>query len=193
MNITSILNYMSFTGMIAIPMVFLLVAKVMDLSVGAVTGFLSAILAILCKNIGLSPIVSVAIIILLGLIIGYINGLLIVQFKNKRIHTYNCNDVFIQRFDAGCFGGRNIVQLPETLIAPSSISLLGLNLNIYMFIFIAIIGWFILQKTAFGKNVYIIGNNEVIAKILSGSKQQPHNKTVCICLPESYVPYVRIL
>lgn len=162
-NMSSMLNYISFTGMIAIPMVFLLVAKVMDLSVGAVTGFLSAILAILCKNLGFSPLLSVLIILVLGAVIGFINSYLIVNIKiNSFIATIAMMYLYRGLMQV-VMGGRNIGELPKKLITPSSIEFLGLNLNVYVYIIIIFIGWFFLQKTAFGKNVYIIGNNEEIA------------------------------
>lgn len=164
-NIVSIINYISFTGMIAVPLVLLLVARMLDMSIGAVTGFLSAVLAVLAKNFGITPVFAVCMVLVLGLIIGFVNGFLIVKLKINAFILTLAMMYFYRGLMQVIEDGQSITKLPQSLLAVAKISIFGLSLNIYMFILVAIIGWFVLQKTSFGKNLYIIGNNDVIAKI----------------------------
>jgi len=164
-NIVSIVNYISFTGMIAVPLVLLLVAKMLDMSIGAVTGFLSAVLAVLTKYLGITPIFAVCLILMFGIIIGFINGFLIVKLNINAFILTLAMMYFYRGLMQVIQNGQSITKLPQSLLSVANISILGLTLNIYMFVLVAIIGWFVLQKTSFGKNLYIIGNNDVIAKI----------------------------
>jgi ribose transport system permease protein len=163
MNVISILTYVSFTGMIAIPMVLLLVARMLDMSIGAVTAFLSAILAILCKNLGVNPYLSLMVIVAVGLAVGLLNGFLIINFRiNAFILTLAM--LFLYRGLVQVIQvGRNIVKLPRALLAPAEIQPLGLPLSVYALVLIVVAGWVVLHRTPFGKNVYILGNSEVIA------------------------------
>lgn len=162
-NIISMLNSMSFTAIISVMLVLLLVAGYLDMSIGAVTGLLAVLIATFSKNFGMEPIVAVLLAMGIGAFIGFINGVLIVNFKlNAFIMTlammYTCRgllQVIAQ--------GRNVGNLPEELTYPGGITLLGLPLNVYALIIIAIVGSIILQKTQFGRSLYVIGNNINIA------------------------------
>ena len=177
MNITSILNYVSFTGMIAIPMVLLLVAKMMDMSIGAVTAFLSAILAILSKSVGANPYLALLGIIVLGVVIGLVNGLLIVNLRINSFILTLAMLFFYRGLVQVIQVGRNIVSLPRILVAPAEIEAIGLPLSVFAFLLIALAGWILLQRSSFGKDIYIIGNNETIANI-SGINIRRHIRTL---------------
>lgn len=163
-NIVSMLNYASYTGIIAIPLVFILVARYVDLSVGAMMGMLSICLAYFVKNSTMPFAVSILLVLAIGALVGFINGILILKLRiSSFILTlammYTCRGVM-----QVVAGGRNIDKLPKDFLMPGDIEIGPVPLNVIFFLLVALVGWIILQKTTFGKSVYIIGNNETIAK-----------------------------
>ena len=171
-NIASMLNYASFMGIVSIGLVMLLVSGYLDMSIGAVTGLMSALLATFVLEFSFPPALAFLCILLIGMGIGFFNGFMIVKMKiNAFIMTlatmFTCRGLTQVIAD-----GSSIIGLPASLIAPAYIRPLGLPLNVYAFAILGVAGWFLLQKTAFGKSVYVIGNNETIAVISGINKQR---------------------
>ena len=75
-NLSNLLRQMSVTGILAVGMVLIIVARHIDLSVGSVVCFLGAIMAILTTNHGVSPGLAVLITMAAGLLIGVFQGYL---------------------------------------------------------------------------------------------------------------------
>jgi len=171
LNVSSMLNYASFTGIVSIGLVMLLVSGHLDMSIGAVTGLMSILLATFVLEFSFPPFLAFVSILLIGMGIGFFNGFMIVKMKiNAFILTlatmFTCRGLIQVISD-----GRSIIGLPAELVAPAYIRPLGLPLNVYVFLILGIAGWFLLQKTAFGKSIFVIGNNETIA-ITSGINKQ---------------------
>ena len=189
-NITSMLNSMSFTAIIAVPLVFLLVAGYLDMSIGSVTGLLATLIATFSKDFAIPPIAAFLLAMLVGALIGLTNGFLIVNLKfNAFITTlammYTCRGLLQVIAE-----GRNVVSLPKELTSVGEITLAGLPLNVYAMLIIVVIGAIILQKTRFGKNLYVIGNNKTIATT-SGIETEKHIKILytaigAICAVSAY-------
>ena len=55
-------------------------------------------------------------------------------------------------------------QLPLRLIL-SSYKIFGLSLLVYIALIITIIVWFVLNRTVYGKHLYIVGGNKDAAKV----------------------------
>ncbi|MFV0414657.1 MAG: ABC transporter permease [Oscillospiraceae bacterium] len=163
-NIISMLGTFSFSAMVSIPLAFVLIAKLRDMSIGAVTGMLGAILALLMKTFDLNPFFALFIVMVVGALVGFLNSLLIVNLRiSAYIVTlammYICRGVHQVLAQA-----RSITGLPSSLTSLAGVKLFGLPLNIYALLLLAVLAYLLLHKTNFGKNVFIIGNNSTIAK-----------------------------
>src|SRR5699024_12514376 len=71
----------AFLIIVAVGMTFVILSGVIDLSVGAIIALTSMIAASLIMNVGLSPWIVIPICLLVGTLIGFIQGCLI-QFYN---------------------------------------------------------------------------------------------------------------
>lgn len=78
-NISNLLDASGYIAVLAVGMTLVIVIRHIDLSVGYVAGFLGAIAAILLMQQGLSVWLVIPIILVLGIIIGLLNGFLIAQ------------------------------------------------------------------------------------------------------------------
>lgn len=73
-NFSNLLRQMAITGMLASGMVFVIILGETDLSVGAMLGLLGGVAAILDYSYHLPMVVTVASVIVLGILIGLMNG-----------------------------------------------------------------------------------------------------------------------
>ena len=78
-NITNLFNQAAYVGVLAIGMTLILILKHIDLSVGYVAGFTGALAAILMQRNGLNEWLAIAIVLLVGLVIGLYQGLTVTR------------------------------------------------------------------------------------------------------------------
>ncbi|KON84745.1 ABC transporter permease [Rossellomorea marisflavi] len=78
-NISNLLDSAGYIAVLAVGMTLVIVIRHIDLSVGYAAGFLGAIAAILLTQAGMSPWLTIPIILVLGAVVGLFNGLLVAQ------------------------------------------------------------------------------------------------------------------
>jgi putative multiple sugar transport system permease protein len=78
-NLSNLLNQTGYVGVLAIGMTLILILKHIDLSVGYVAGFSGAIAAILMTKYGLNEWMTILIVILIGVLIGFYQGTLVTR------------------------------------------------------------------------------------------------------------------
>ncbi|MBQ6517246.1 MAG: hypothetical protein IJI14_00915 [Anaerolineaceae bacterium] len=171
----------SYYGISAVGMTMVLITGGIDLSVAAVASLTGMIIAYGTGVLGIHP----AICILFSFVIGIGLGLLM----GATIHYLNVPP-FITTL-TGMFLARGVCSLISreslTISHPWVDQLAGwkvyfmhrvdgewvkikpiafINLNFILFIVMILIGFFILQRTRFGRNIYAIGGNEQSAKLM---------------------------
>ena len=171
----------SYYGISAVGMTMVLITGGIDLSVAAVASLTGMIIAYGVGVMGIHP----AICILFSFIVGIGLGLLM----GATIHYLNVPP-FITTL-TGMFLARGVCSLISreslTIAHPWIDQLAGwkiyfkhyvdgewvkvkpiafINLNFILFILMILIGFFILQRTRFGRNIYAIGGNEQSAKLM---------------------------
>ena len=78
-NISNLLDSAGYIAVLAVAMTLIIVIRHIDLSVGFVAGFLGAIAAILLTQAGVPVYIAIPIILILGILVGWFNGLLVAQ------------------------------------------------------------------------------------------------------------------
>jgi ribose transport system permease protein len=79
-NLLSVGQQISYLGIVAVGLTFLLIAGELDLSVGSMYGFLAIVFAELVVNHGANLVLAIVMTILLGIGIGFVNGFVTTQF-----------------------------------------------------------------------------------------------------------------
>jgi D-xylose transport system permease protein len=79
-NLTNLVLQIAAVGMISIGITLILLLGEIDLSVGAVSGFAAAVMAVLNTKHGWGPIPAIGAALAVGLAIGMINGFFVTQF-----------------------------------------------------------------------------------------------------------------
>jgi len=163
-NFVSILKQYSFYGICGVMLTFLMVSLAFDMSLGNTVALSGCIAAILMRDFGMSfwvgALVAVAVGAFLGLINGFLHGVLKIQAFMATLGTcYVYRGLFWVLSKQASVECGNAVKASGV---PSSV--LGLPTSIWVLIVLAIIGHIVLKYTKFGRSTYIIGNNLEVAR-----------------------------
>ncbi|WP_413742630.1 ABC transporter permease [Sodalis sp. RH15] len=161
-------------AMIVLPMAMLIIAREIDLSVASTMALSSTIMGF-CAQAGMGTPVLVCVGLGVGLLCGLINGLLVTRL--------NLSSIVITIGTMSLFRGITYVLLGDQSINhyPASFAFFGqgyvfgaLSFEFALFILLAVLFYFLLHKTNFGRRTYAIGNNPVAA-YYSGINVKRHN------------------
>jgi len=159
-NCRNILNQSAIYLVLSIGMTFVICAGQIDLSVGAIIGFSGVCMGLLL-NQGVSPIWAILIELLIGVIVGIVNGIFVAYGKiNSFIVTLGMMTILrgitlILTNSSSVFGFGNII----TFIGSGKIG--PVNMPIILSLVIATVGGMLLHRTIFGNYCLFIGTNEI--------------------------------
>lgn len=181
-NFVTIVRFGSILGVVAIGMTFVITAGGIDLSVGSVMGLASVVASLSWIQNASSQstwLLMVVVAIAVGGLAGFVNGIVIAYgkvvpfmatlamlvaarglaeiFANKQTQVVNVTG-FLQFF-RGDF--------------------LGIPWLIWFFVLAAVIGWFLLSRTTYGRRTIAIGGNAEAAR-LAGLKVKRHTVSLYV-------------
>lgn len=152
---------------IVLPMVFVIILGDIDISVAS-TVALSAVVMAVVYNLGVPMELAMLICLLVGTLCGFINGMLIVKFKELSAVIVTLSTMIIYRGIAYI-----ILEDQASGNFPSWYTKLGwgyiagIPLILVVFAVFAVIFALLLHKTTFGRRIYAMGNN-ITASRFSG-------------------------
>lgn len=166
----NIIEQSTFVGVMAIGLAIVVIAGHMDLSVESVAGLTAMITGILfcARGIGLGVTltpewlvlpVSLVIALLVGSIIGAINGWLVVKLRMNAFIVTLASYIWVRGMVDAISGGRSAQDLAPALRIIGIQTLLGIPLIAWIAIACFVVFTFILAKTPFGRHVTMIGGN----------------------------------
>jgi ribose transport system permease protein len=151
----------------AIGMTMLIISGGIDLSVGSVIA-LTGVVAALNLSAGRAPLLAVAAGVVVGGLIGVVNGLAITRLKVVPFIA-TLGMLGIARGLAKWLAGQQTVNVPDTwvnglLVTFPNPSWLLLAPGIWLTLVLAIAAAIVLRNTIFGRRVFAIGSNEAAAR-----------------------------
>jgi len=163
-NFMNILVSASLIGLIAVGEAMLLIGGFLDLSPGAVAAF-SGVFATMLLNWGFNWYTTFLLVILSGVVVGFINASIINGLKiNAFIATLATQSIF-RGFAYILCDGRPIFANDPTFLKIGVGRILGVPIPVAILIFTFIVFTVILNRTTFGRNIYIIGGNNTAARL----------------------------
>jgi len=169
-NILNILRQISYTGIIALGMTFVIISGGIDLSVGSMTALVGGV-SILTLNSAMSTfgevqaiIISIIVAIIFGAVLGAANGVLVSKGGIAPfIVTLGTMAIFrsmaLYIGEAGVFRSRSNLY-PEIGMG----KLFGIPYPVIVLFGMAVFYSLLLRKTRFGKYTRAVGSNEKVAK-----------------------------
>lgn len=172
-NLMNVLQQISRYGIISVGMALVMITGGIDLSVGYIVALCACVAAHLTTNLLLPwPVVLIA-VLLMGALIGLVNGLLVTRVKLWPFIVTLATSKIV----SGCVllltNGMPIhMESPLCWLGSGYIGVVPVC--VIMMFLIIILGTIFAEKTQTGRNIYAIGNNER-ASALSGIKVE-HTK-----------------
>src|SRR5690606_19722830 len=144
---------------IVLPMVFVIILADIDISVASTVALSSVVMADLYSK-GVPMELAIVICLVVGALCGFINGLLIVKFKELSAVIVTLITMILYRGIAYMIlEDQAAGKFPEWFNFLGWGYVAGIPFILIVFIVFAVIFVLILHKTTFGRNVFAIGNN----------------------------------
>jgi ribose transport system permease protein len=161
-TVKSVLNQNAIAGLMALTLVIPLSARVFDLSIGNAMGLANVLIAWLLVNRGWPIAPAIVVTLLLGLVLGVVNGLIVVGARiDSFIGTLATGSVFAaiisQLSHDQTISGN---QLNGTFGSIATTSAGGIELPVILMLAVALALWFVQKYTVIGRGFYAIGFNE---------------------------------
>jgi len=159
-NLSVLLGNQSTVALLALAVILPLVCGYFDFSLGAIAATSSVLTAGMMANNDLPLGVSMAVGIGLGVLIGFVNGLLVTRFGLNSFVTTLGMATLLSGLIQWYTGGQTILAgLDPRLAQFGSRTLFGLPQVVYIVAVAALILWYLLAQTPFGRGLYAIGAN----------------------------------
>ena len=169
-NLFSVLRQVTYSGLLAFGMTFVILIGGIDLSVGAILALVGIVTASMIQS-GLNPILATLLGIVFGALCGTFNGLLIAVGRIApfiaTLATMILFRGFAQEYSQSKPISVNGSGFFDAIGSGYIFNILPTPVLIMLVIYLVL--WFVLKKTAFGRHVYALGGSEVVA-LISGLK-----------------------
>ncbi|WP_245931832.1 ABC transporter permease [Marinomonas aquiplantarum] len=164
-------------ALIALPMAMLIIAKEIDISVAAIISLSSTLMGLVAQ-MG-APVYGVVFVgVLVGSACGLFNGVLVTRFKIPSI--------VVTIGTMSLFRGISYILLGDQVVRdyPDGFEFFGqgyvywvFSFELVLFVLFALLFYWLLHRTTFGRYTYAIGNNPT-ASYYSGIKVDKHRLTL---------------
>ncbi len=162
---TALLDSQAVTAILAVGLVVALSSGTFDLAIGAELGFGSIFVAWLLAKQGVGMVPAIGLTVLAGGLIGAFNGLLIVRARiDSFIATLGMSSVLLAAI-AWVSDSQQILGLSQGFQNLGTTEILGLTLPVYLMVGIALLVWYVLERTPLGRRVYATGGNIEAARL----------------------------
>lgn len=154
-------------GLVALSMTFIIITGGIDLSVGSILGLCAIVLGVMWdpKGAFAFPLeVAVLICLLVGIVAGFINGLIIVRLGVPPLITTLATLALYRGLAEGISQARSVRGYPEEFYVLGQGEFLGVPTQLWVLLIFCIITAVVLSRTVFGRATYAIGNNELGAR-----------------------------
>ena len=165
-NITNVLRQVSYTGIIALGMTFVIIAGGIDLSVGSMVALIGVLSVMILNAVGegwFAVALSIGAAVALGALMGVINGVIVTRgrvtafiatlatmsiFRSLTLYISDAGEVVSTNQQYPDVGGGYLWSIPNP---------------VWVFLILAVIFHFLLNHTAFGRHVCAIGSNATVS------------------------------
>jgi ribose transport system permease protein len=167
-NLANTANLIGLFGLFSVAEAFVIVTAGIELSIGSVIALLGVIFIDLIASYGVPWSIAFLIVMALSVVIGLLHGFLITRLKLQPFVVTLCGLLIyrgIARFytkdgTAGFTFGTDLPTLEFLFIGRTA----GVPHSVIAFALCAIVAWFLLHRTVFGRHLLAVGKNEEAAR-----------------------------
>ena len=168
-NITNIFTQISINVILAVGMTFVILIGGIDLSVGSVMAFCAVVAGTVLQLEGLDTGLAIGLALLASIGVGALCGV-----ANGAVSAYWGIPSFIVTLGMLNIArgaalqwtqARSLYEFPDQFNNFGSLTVLGAPAIFLVALALVAVGWFVLNRTVFGRLIYAIGNNEEAVRL----------------------------
>lgn len=164
-NIYNLITQSTYIIIAGMGICFVMIGGGIDLSVGYQMAVIGCVSGIIMLNTSLPFWIVWPIGIILGFLMGSLNGLLAAKLKLfPLVITIATSEVF-KGIAYSITSSKSYSGMPDSFRTLYKTKLLGLPLDVYLTVIIVAAVWFIFNKTHFGRDILAVGGNKECARL----------------------------
>ena len=164
-NIINVLRQVAVCGISAVGLTFIMLTGGIDLSIGTVIGMTGVMTAIAMVEWQIPMLLAVLIGLVTGLLIGLINGLLVTYVNIPALIATLGTMTSVRGLCFIVTGGLPVYNFPESFDVFGKGYISVIPVPVIIMVIILVIGWYVLNKTKYGRYLYAIGGNAEAARL----------------------------
>ena len=139
----------------------------LDLSIGSTAGMSSVFSAAAFSHGHVPLAVGLLIGVAVGAVVGVINGFIVTRFQiDPFIVTLGTASVILGVVDWYTKGVTIVQGIPRSLVTFGGSNRLGIPSVVYVLVVVALLVWYLLEQTPYGRNLHAIGSNKAAARLV---------------------------
>jgi ribose/xylose/arabinose/galactoside ABC-type transport system permease subunit len=160
-NIFSLFDYLSGYGITAVGLTFVLLCGQLDISFGSTMALTSCIFLLIAPHGGFVPATLGA--LAMGCLLGAFTGFFVAFFRLSPFMVSMTMQIAYRGIALTITNNKPIQYMDPVIGAMSRISFFNIPLVFFIFLLVVFMAHFVLRRTRFGRNLYIIGGNIKVA------------------------------
>lgn len=136
-----------------------------DISTGSMVGVVGALVGSGLQTEVIHPAFAVPLALLIGAFLGAINGFNVTILKVPPLLATLGTFVAYRGFTQEFMGVNLVTGLPSVITQVGRANIFGFPVAVYIALFVALLGWFLLSHTLFGRYLTAIGSNVRAAQV----------------------------
>lgn len=161
----SILDAEALTGLAAIAALIPLVTGSLNLAIGAQVGFTAILSAWLLAKAGLPIVVQLPLALVVGALIGWVTAVVITRLRVEPIVATLAMSSILVAGMAWASGSQQILDLGPSYRTLATTQWAGVTVPVYILFAVALVSWYVLERTPVGRRMYAAGFNPDSARL----------------------------
>jgi simple sugar transport system permease protein len=170
-NILNVLQQSSELAVVVVGLSLILIAGKFDLSLESTFGLAPMLAAWLItaeslggSGVGLSPALAILVVFAVGLVVGAINGFLVVKLDLNAFMVTLAMLILLRGLTLGISSGSTLYDLPESFLYLGTADWFGIPVAVIFAGLVYVVAWAFLRYHRIGRALYAIGGNAEAAR-----------------------------
>lgn len=164
-NLTNILKQCAIIGVISIAQTCIIITGGIDISCGAIVGFSTLMVAMGQAKWGMGVVPSIAISVLAGVIWGWLNAILIHEFKVPAFVATLGTQTIIRGLIKVISNGGTVSGINSHFANFASSNIGFIPKLAFVWCVISLLVFLLLRYTIFGRDLFVLGSGEEVARL----------------------------
>ncbi len=177
----TLLDNGAITALAAVGLVVPLAAGVFDLAIGAEVGFGAILVAWLLIDKGVPMVPAIILTLIGGGLVGLVSALLVVKARiDSFIATLGISSILTAMI-SWISSDQQILGLSSSFQKLGTTEIFGITLPVYLMLVVALLVWYVLERTPVGRRVYATGGNPEAARLAGVSTSAAIVGSLVVC------------